>query len=99
MFNPITAAGQVMTFNQTWEGEIFFTYTGTGLAADWAPVVAGGKATVSTQIVNNGTTKVVGSVIVSAVPGTTLTPTMTATTVTAAGFVFGSCGYTQAILP
>ncbi len=86
---------QVFTFNQTWEGLIAFSILGTVLSADFAPVVANGTASVLTQIVNAGATQVTGYMRVRAVPGTTLTPTITATTVTGTNFYFGSGSYVQ----
>jgi len=89
------STGQVFTFNQTWSGLVAVRVIGTVLSADWAPVVAGGSAQVIGQIVNGAATNVYAIVRIRAVPGTTLTPTITATTVTRVDYYFGSCAYTQ----
>lgn len=88
-----TPSASVLTFNQAWEGILTFYIVGTGLGADLAPGVAGGSAAVLGQTVNAAATNVRGYIRVSAVPGTSLTPTMTATTVTASTWALASGAY------
>jgi len=97
-FMPFTVTStSVITFNQYWEGIIVFEIGGTVLSANYNPVVAGGGVTAVTgnQIVNAGGTIVRGAFRVRAIPGTTITPTITATTVTAAYYNVASVGYNQ----
>ncbi len=89
------STGQVFTFNQAWQGLVTFTFAGTGLTASFAPVAANGDAEVSTQVVNAAGTGVWAVCRVRAYPGTTLTPTITATTVTSLSMRMGSCSYVQ----
>jgi hypothetical protein len=92
----IDTTGQVFTFNQTWQGLIGINLVGTGLAANYAPVVANGSAAVISQRVDGTGTGVSILLRVRAIPGTSLTPTVTATTVTLAAYYFGGVvGYNQ----
>lgn len=89
-----TPTSSVLTFNQAFEGVISFGIAGTGLGADLAPVVANGTAAIiGTQCVNAAATLVRGIMRISAVPGTTITPTITATTVTTSSWTFSSAAY------
>lgn len=88
-------SGQVFTFNQAWQGLMAFIISGTALSANFAPVAANGDATVITQIANTGATSVQALVRVRAYPGTTITPTITATTVTSLSLELGSCAFDQ----
>jgi hypothetical protein len=86
----------VMTFTQCWEGIMTYYIAGTVLSADFAPVAsASGVATNIGQTVDAASQVVRGSCRIRAVPGTTLTPTITATTVTNSVFGFGSGAYVQ----
>jgi hypothetical protein len=92
----VNSTGQIFTFNQTWSGLVAISIVGTVLSADYAPVVsASGSAQVISQVVNAGATNVVVIMRVRAVPGTTLTPTITATTVTYQSWLMATTGYTQ----
>jgi hypothetical protein len=91
----IDSTGQLFTFNQTWQGLIGIVVAGTVLSANYAPVVANGSAAVIGQLVNAGATAVYVLLRVRATPGTTLTPTITATTVTGISYFFGNVGYNQ----
>jgi len=94
---PGTAtATNVFTFTQPFEGVVSYLITGgAGLAADFAPVIAGGGvAAVLQQTVNAGTTAVVGFYRVRAFTGNTLTSTVTAALgVTNTYFYFSSGAY------
>lgn len=92
----VTDSG-TLTFNQSFEGTIFFDIVGTVLSADFAPVVSasGAAAQIGFQIVNAGATTVVGGFRVRAVPGTTLKPTITATTVTGVYYYVARANYDQ----
>jgi hypothetical protein len=90
---PFSFTSQVATFNQRFEGIIWFEVTGTGLTASYSPVPALGDCSVIYQVVNGAGTKVQGCLRVQAFPGTTLTPTVTATTVTNMWYAVGSCSF------
>lgn len=83
----------ILIFNQTWEGLVTFHLVGTGLAADFAPVITGGSASVIGQIVDAAATVVRGQMRIRASPGTSIKPTITATTVTATNWSFASASY------
>lgn len=83
----------VLKFNQTWEGLISFQIVGTGLSANLAPGVASGTAAIVGQTVNAAGTLVWGLMKVRATTSTTLTPTITATTVTGAVYFFSTVAY------
>jgi len=83
----------ILTFNQTWQGVVYFFVAGTVLSANYAPGAVNGTATVLHQLVNGGATQVTGAFSVKATPGTTIQPTITATTVTGVEYVFASCAY------
>jgi hypothetical protein len=86
---------QQWVFTQPFEGLIAFWVVGTVMSADFAPVVAsGGVTTADTQIVNAAGTTVNGWFHVRAQVGTTLTPTITATTVTAMRYYVARGSYT-----
>lgn len=93
----VFTSASVITFNQIWEGVITVRVAGTGLAADYTPTVGGpaGGATAlqGAGVVNAGTTAVTEVFSVRAVPGTTITPTMTATTVTGITYTLGAGPY------
>jgi len=88
---------QVFTFSQAFEGIVAFQIGGTGLGSDFAPVAAGVGAAAAGLITNvdAGATKSTGAFRVQAQPGTTLTPTITATTVTSVEYNFAKCAYNQ----
>lgn len=88
----------VFTFNQAFEGILTFDIVGTVLTANLALVPAGigAAATSMWQLANAAGTAVVGGAKITAQPGSTITPTITATTVTETSFVFSKCGYNQA---
>jgi hypothetical protein len=84
----------VLTFSQNFEGVIAFSVTGTGLGSDFAPVASTtGAAAVIVQTVNAGATNTVGWCRVRATNGTTVTPTITATTVTNVRYTLAKCAY------
>ena len=87
----------VLTFNQRFEGMIGYLIQGVGLAADFAPGAAGGDASnMGVALVNAAGTAVVGLLRVRAVPGTTLTPTITVTGgVTGVQYFVARGSYTQ----
>lgn len=83
-----------MTFVQPFEGIVSYRITGTGLSADFDPVIsAGGTAAPMNGIVNAAGTTVNGCFRVRAQTGMTLTPTITATTISAVYFDFAKGGY------
>jgi hypothetical protein len=86
----VTSSG-VVTFNQCWEGLVLLELAGTGLAADVAPVVAGtGSSSADLAMtVNAAATGVIDGFKLRVRPGATMTPTVTATTVTSAKWSFG----------
>lgn len=89
-------ATNVFTFSQPFEGIVSFLITGAaGLAADFAPVIAGGGVAASLQqTVNAATTAVVGFYRVRAFTGNTLTSTITAAAgVTNVYYYFASGSY------
>jgi hypothetical protein len=88
---------QVFTFDQSFEGLVSFSIGGTGLAADYSAVAAGDGSAYAggTQIVNAGTTSCVGSYRIRAYPGTTMTPVMTATTVTSVSYKLAKAAYSS----
>jgi hypothetical protein len=88
-----TPTASQLTFNQVFEGLISFACAGTVLGTDFAIVCAGGTASVINQTTNAGQTACRGLVRISAVPGTTITPTLTATTVTSSTWAFASGAY------
>jgi hypothetical protein len=91
----VVTSTSVLTFNQKFEGLVTYSIGGTVLSADFAPVVASGDISSLGQIVNAGATAVFGAFRVRAQPGTTLTPTITATTVTSVQYFIGAAAYTS----
>jgi hypothetical protein len=85
----------VITFDQSFEGMIGFILQGTGLTANYAPVAANGSASVSGQIKDSGSTIVTGLIRCKSVPGTTWTPTISATTVTLVEYFVARAGFDQ----
>jgi hypothetical protein len=98
-FLPVAKTStSVMTATQPFEGVISFMIVGTGLTANFAPVVsATGAGAAVHQIVNAATDTVEGWCRVRLNTGTTLTPTITCTTVTSVTYVFSSATYESII--
>jgi len=94
---PFTVdSSAVLTFSQQFEGMVYFEVSGTVVSANFAPVAsATGVTTVKNQIVNAGATAVRGAFAVRAQKGTTLTPTITATTVTLVAYYFSRAAYSS----
>lgn len=92
---PFTVtSSSVLTFNQQFEGMVYYEITGTVLSANFAPVAsATGVTDVKNQIVNAAGTGVRGAFAIRAQKGTTLTPTITATTVTLVVYYFSRAAY------
>jgi hypothetical protein len=89
-----STATNTFTFNQSWEGMVVATVVGTVLSADAAVnVSATGSAGVLYQYVNAAGTAVLAKIRCRALPGTTITPTITATTVSAVAWSFASASY------
>jgi len=90
----VFTSSQSITFKQVWEGILTFRITGSVLSANYAPVPGGGgECGTVLQIVNAGATEVIGFFRVRARPGSTLTPTITATTVVSSRLSLGIGSY------
>lgn len=87
----------VATFQQPWEGVIGVQVSGTGLGVNYSLGISatGAASLLTSQIANAGTTESTSSWRVRAIRGTTLTPTITATTVIQVVYLFSSGGYSQ----
>jgi hypothetical protein len=92
---PFTlTSDQVLTFDQTAEVLVTVVIGGTVLSANYAPVVSAlGTASVLSQQVNAAATGVIVVMRVKAIPGVTLTPTITGTTVTSIVYSVGTAAY------
>jgi hypothetical protein len=92
----VFTSASVFTFDQTFEGLVSYVIQGTGLAAGYLPVAGGPTGSAATTLINTvnaATTVLAGSFCVRAVPGTTLTPTCAATTVTSVVYYMGAADY------
>jgi hypothetical protein len=96
-FLPVAKTStSVMTFTGPFEGIVAIGIGGTVLSANYAPVISSsGSANVIWQIVNAAGTGVIAYMRVRAIAGTTLTPTITATTVTSIEYMWGRGAYTS----
>lgn len=91
---PFTVSStSTLTFTQQFEGVVTFILGGTGLGTDFAANASGYGAGVSApygQVANAGATASMGFFTVRAYPGSVLTPTVTATTLTLVRYLIAS---------
>jgi len=93
----VFTSSSVFTFNQAFEGLVTFQVIGTVLSANISPVVSSSGTAYGavTPLVNAAATEVLDCFSIRAVPGTTMTPTITATTVTSVFVFFSKNAYTS----
>jgi hypothetical protein len=89
-------SGTTFTFDQPFQGVMIAQFTGTVITADWdliaaLPGVDGGLTNTANAAANSATCVSA----IKAVKGTTITPTLTATTITAASYWFAACSYSS----
>lgn len=90
----------VFTFNQPFQGMICAVIKGTGLGTDFAPVISATGATAHVNCKTNaGFTETIAFFAVQAKAGTTLTPTITATTVVETDWWFAKAWYPACVYP
>jgi hypothetical protein len=96
VFPFTTSGGQTMTFYQNWEGLMILNIVGTvasSLSCAATGTVGSAVAIALGAIANSGATAVQTAYSVRALPGTILTWTPTATTVTSASLLWATAAY------
>jgi hypothetical protein len=91
-----TDGGMTMTFYQSWEGLMLFCQSGSVMSALTAAAtgtVGGAVTQTMSTVINGAATNCVAQFSVRALPGTILTFTPTATTVTQTVVYFGTAAY------